>query len=164
MLQLDTLNGKLGHFFYVAYMSTHWGSNNGMAPSKSLSELMMAWLLTYICIIQSQWIDSLRLNVTYMHTWTMSLLVQKMACQLVSIIPSFKPMLTHYIVNGILKQVSVKFWSQYQHFLSRMCIWKYFVRNIRTFVSASMCYRLLNVYLFPWKRYGPIVIGICRKY
>ena len=39
------------------------------AGNKPLSDLIMAWLLTYMCIIQTQWIDSLRLSVTYIYAY-----------------------------------------------------------------------------------------------
>ena len=49
---------------------------------KPLSEPMMISLLTHICVTRSQWVNSSPPSATCMHQWTVSALVQIMACRL----------------------------------------------------------------------------------
>ena len=72
----------------------------------------------------------------YMHQWIGSALLQKMACRLFGAKPLSKPMLD-YCQLGPKEQTSVKFYSKYQTFHSRKCIWKYRLRNGGRFVQRG---------------------------
>ena len=62
-------------------------------------------------------------SVAYMRQWTVSALVQVMACRLFGAKPLPEPMLFYWQLDS-WEQISVKFESRFYHFCSRKCIWK----------------------------------------
>ena len=61
-------------------------------------------------------------SATYMRQWTVSSLVQVMACRLFCAKPLPEPVMVYCQLDS-WQQVSVKFESEFYHFLSMKCIW-----------------------------------------
>ena len=76
-------------------------------------------------------------SAAYMRQWTGSAFVQVMACRLFGAKPLSEPMLAICQLDS-WKHISVKFKSEFYHFHSRKCVWKYHLRNGGHFVSASL--------------------------
>ena len=96
-------SGKLNQWFSTQYKIIVWRS------------LLLTW---------QSCINSSSPSAAYMCQWTGSSLAQVMACHLFSAKPLPEPMLVYCQLDS-WEQVSLKFESEFYHFHSRKCIWKY---------------------------------------
>ena len=76
-------------------------------------------------------------GAAYMRQRTGSSLVQVMSCRLFGAKPLPEPMMA-YCQPDSWEQISVKFKSEFCHFHSRKCIWKYRLPNWRPFFQGEM--------------------------
>ena len=72
----------------------------------------------------------------YMCQWTGSSLVQVMACHLIGAKPLPEPMLV-YCQPDSWEQISMKFESEFCHFHSRKCIWKWCLPKWQPFCAGG---------------------------
>ena len=88
------------------------------------------------------WIyDPLRPGDKYMHQCNVSSLVQLLVWHLSCAKPLPEPILT-YCWLDLKEWYSMKFWSEYNSFLSGKCISKCHLQNVSHFVLSSMSYTL----------------------
>ena len=83
------------------------------------------------------WINSSSPSAAYIRWWTVSSLVQIMACRLFGTKPLPEPMLTYCQLDS-WEQISVKFESEFCHFHSRKFIWKCCLPKRRPFFQREM--------------------------
>ena len=85
-----------------------------------------------------KFINSLRPRDAYMRHQSRPSLVQIMACRLCGTKPLSEPMLDYCKLDP-WEHISVKFWSKYNNFHWRKCIWRCRLEDGGHLVSASMC-------------------------
>ena len=96
---------------------------------KPLSETMIVSLLTHICVMRPQWVNSVVLGDAYMCHWTGSSLVQVMVSHLFSTKPLLEPMVA-YCQLGPWEQNSAKF---------ELVCSDFFVKKIYLKISSPKC-------------------------
>ena len=75
----------------------------------------------HFCFLVVNHLNSPPPSATHMHQWTVSALVQVMACRLYGAKPLPEPILDYCQLDP-WEQISVKFESEFYHFHSRKCI------------------------------------------